>query len=63
MKTVRTKSGRVLGTDDLDRIADNLEAGFPAAAWWPPPGHPQGATDAHSGGGSEKLPKRQLSER
>jgi CopG-like RHH_1 or ribbon-helix-helix domain, RHH_5 len=38
--TITTKSGRILTDDDLDRLAEEAEAGFDLSTWTPRPGRP-----------------------
>jgi hypothetical protein len=37
---ITTKSGRVLSDADLDRLAEEAEAGFDLSTWTPRPGRP-----------------------
>ncbi len=37
---VKTKSGRLLTDADIDRLADEAEAGFDLSTWGPRPGRP-----------------------
>jgi hypothetical protein len=38
--TITTKSGRILSDADLDRLAEEAEAGFDLSTWTPRPGRP-----------------------
>ena len=40
MGTITTKSGQTLSEADLDRLAEEAEAGFDLSTWTPRPGRP-----------------------
>jgi len=40
-RSVRTKSGRLLSEDDLERLADRMEQGLDLSTWRPRPGRPR----------------------
>lgn len=40
-RSVRTKSGRLLSQDDLERLADRMERDLDLSTWKPRPGRPR----------------------
>jgi hypothetical protein len=53
---VKTRSGRVLSDDDLDRLAESAEQGFDLSTWRPRPGRP--SLDATAEGHSPRVEVR-----